>query len=770
MSAITVSTTAELINALGSASAGDRIELAPGRYDGLTLRDLEFETPVTITSSDAEERAFFDSQIALFGVSGLTIEGVDVLMADILPASWDPAVRLFETTGVSLIDMRIEGKLPGPEDNAVSLTQLGLPEAVGRPLEEEAWGNGMWVHATTDTVLDRLEITQFIDAIGLNATNNTRIAHSNFHHLRSDGIKLVNTVDTVIEHNLFHSSQPLMPPNDLARSDHPDFLQTYVLGEPGGIDELIVRGNVFAQGDGDPSHTFLAGFALTGPNADQIGFEQIEIYDNLVHTAHLWGFAMFDAQNLEVHHNTLLPAPQDPSYFNSTGGVPAIAIGGSRPDPTYADAPENIHIHSNRLTGFPGDKIVYRNDDVALPPVNVVIEDNTLYSPRAGDETYWADSFGIDPATLVPRADDLMIGAEGGGVRSLDPWLVDWLNDPGDSIERPVEGGNGNDVLEADDTGQKLFGHAGNDTLLGGAGIDTLYSGEGDDVLTGGGGADLFAFRPGVDAEVRITDLSFAEHDYIHLVTGFGRFFFDDAVDPGNLLPRVLDGSSAYVTEVADLIEIVAHDRVSATASGPDTTTLNFDLDGNGQIDWRLHLDGITGIGEDRAAADPITGSEGSDLLVGTASADRLAAGPGADTLTGGDGADVFQLDATVAATGADVISDLDFSAGDRLEFLGLTQTESLQVVDSLSALAALETGGATQLREYDGNIDLLIDRGGDGHAEWTIRLEGVTGADEGRPVLVSEQPIGTTGTLAAGDLRLAYIEPAVLELMGDIG
>src|SRR4051812_31201007 len=75
-----------------------------------------------------------------------------------------------------------------------------------------------------------------------------------------------------------------------------------------------------------------------------------------------------------------------------------------------------------------------------------------------------------------------------------------------------AQGGNGNDVLVADDGGRQLLGAAGNDSLLGGAdadnllgdgvfgapatpvGNDTLEGGAGNDTLGGGDGADLFRF------------------------------------------------------------------------------------------------------------------------------------------------------------------------------------------------------------------------------------------------------------------------------------
>ncbi|MEM9147457.1 MAG: right-handed parallel beta-helix repeat-containing protein [Pseudomonadota bacterium] len=471
MSTVNVSTTTELLSALGAASPGDRIALAPGRYDGVTLRNYEFDGTVTITSADPNDRAVFDDNVWIFDSAGLAFEQVDFIMADLADAFWVPAVRLQGTENVRMSDVTIAGQL-ADETNGLSMSEFGAPGIADGPIEEMAWGTGMWISQSTGTVLEQIEIRDFVDAIHLNVTTDTRISHAHLHHLRSDGIKLSNTTDTVIEHSLFHSNQPAFPPNALHRADHGDFLQAYVLNQPIGIDGLTVRGNVFAQGDGRPTHTFFGALTLDSPRADEVSFTDIEISDNLVHTAHIWGFALFDSQDITLEHNTLLPAPADPTFYNSTGGVPFIAIGAASPDPDYGDAPVNVLVSDNRTVG---DAVSYRNNDATQTPVNVVIDGNTVHSNDPQDSDYWGTALPGTEGAIVPRADDLRIGQDGVGIRALDPWLVDWLNNPWDTVEQPVEGGEGNDLLEADDTGLKIFGHGGNDTLVGGSVIYTLY-------------------------------------------------------------------------------------------------------------------------------------------------------------------------------------------------------------------------------------------------------------------------------------------------------
>ncbi|MBR6371918.1 MAG: hypothetical protein IKS20_01930, partial [Victivallales bacterium] len=57
-----------------------------------------------------------------------------------------------------------------------------------------------------------------------------------------------------------------------------------------------------------------------------------------------------------------------------------------------------------------------------------------------------------------------------------------------------VHGGDGDDVLWANNGENRLFGDAGNDRIVGAGGNDVIVGGAGDDSLHGGGGDDIFVF------------------------------------------------------------------------------------------------------------------------------------------------------------------------------------------------------------------------------------------------------------------------------------
>lgn len=134
-----------------------------------------------------------------------------------------------------------------------------------------------------------------------------------------------------------------------------------------------------------------------------------------------------------------------------------------------------------------------------------------------------------------------------------------------------VTGGDGDDVL---------IGGMGNDTLDGGYGTDTLQGDGGVDVLTGGFGPDLFVFKPG-DSGLKaysadeITDFSSGEGDRIDLSS------FHPTTEPSASLHFI--GTDAFDGTAGEL-------RYYTHAG---QTFVEVDLDGNGQRDLMIKLDGV---------------------------------------------------------------------------------------------------------------------------------------------------------------------------------
>ena len=71
-----VSDNAELAEAFAMAKGGDRIELLAGNYDAQTLRNRDFDRPVTITSADEDDPAVFRHALTLKNANGIEISNL----------------------------------------------------------------------------------------------------------------------------------------------------------------------------------------------------------------------------------------------------------------------------------------------------------------------------------------------------------------------------------------------------------------------------------------------------------------------------------------------------------------------------------------------------------------------------------------------------------------------------------------------------------------------------------------------------------------------
>jgi Ca2+-binding RTX toxin-like protein len=130
-------------------------------------------------------------------------------------------------------------------------------------------------------------------------------------------------------------------------------------------------------------------------------------------------------------------------------------------------------------------------------------------------------------------------------------------------------GGNGNDYLES---------YFGNDTLNGGAGNDILRGGMGRDTLTGGSGADLFVFSSIWDTTINAADR------IVDFRSG------EDKID----LSGIADAPLSYSTQGPAAYSVWLQDWI-----------LQGDVDGNSTPDFAIEMLGVTQL----SSSDFIMGS-----------------------------------------------------------------------------------------------------------------------------------------------------------------
>lgn len=208
------------------------------------------------------------------------------------------------------------------------------------------------------------------------------------------------------------------------------------------------------------------------------------------------------------------------------------------------------------------------------------------------ESIYYADFFGRNTLdmyglNIFVSTRDLNSGA--------DAWFFDILNGAdtiiGNRYADVIKGGNnhdvlwgrsGNDRLHGENGRDKLYGEAGNDKLYGGAGDDWLRGGTGQDQLYGGSGSDTFYFSSVAEAgrgakADRIADFNLRD-DFIDLSQ-----IDADTTRRGNQEFELI-GRRAFSGDAGEL-------RFS---SGQ----LSGDVDGDGKLDFSVHVAGVTTLRE----------------------------------------------------------------------------------------------------------------------------------------------------------------------------
>ena len=242
------------------------------------------------------------------------------------------------------------------------------------------------------------------------------------------------------------------------------------------------------------------------------------------------------------------------------------------------------------------------------------------------------------------------------------------ISGTGNYVDNSLTGNSLSNTLFGLDGNDALFGGGGNDQLFGDSGNDTLNGGPGIDTMTGGAGNDIYITDSNSDAVVELAG------------------------------------------EGVDLVQSAS------------TRTLGSNVED-------LTLTGVSNInGTGNVVSNFLLGNVGDNKLFGLDGNDSLRGGAGNDTLEGGNGADRFIFSAS--GDGTDRITDFNElngggEEGDLFVFEGI-----LVGAFSYRGTSAF-TGGSDNTEARISGAQLLVDGNGDGTADITINLTGLTGASQ---------------------------------------
>ena len=178
--------------------------------------------------------------------------------------------------------------------------------------------------------------------------------------------------------------------------------------------------------------------------------------------------------------NLIYDEPGD-SSLQGTGGKDVFIFASGNGSDTitgFADGEDRINLRAFSA--------IWSYSDLTVTSDN---EGVTIDLTGHGGGTIRLTGFGIDN---LDASDFIFFRLDGGGTPADDVLQAD---DDGDR----VEGGGGDDRITGGAGWDLLYGGTGNDTITGGAGQDGLFGGEGNDELDGGEGADNLYGGAGAD-------------------------------------------------------------------------------------------------------------------------------------------------------------------------------------------------------------------------------------------------------------------------------
>ena len=199
------------------------------------------------------------------------------------------------------------------------------------------------------------------------------------------------------------------------------------------------------------------------------------------------------------------------------------------------------------------------------------------------------------------------------------------------------------------------------------------------------------------------------------------------------------DGTYSITTFAGDVAKVTKVDYYSAkgafikeTAAGPVAATLNTIAAANAAAQGHTPQSGFitaaAGGHTVSAGADTfaLIGANGADTLVGNGNNQILVAGQGTDILTGGGGSDLFYFTPghVGSATGLDRITD--FTQGDRIDLSAFENSIANHAGFTFVGTSDYTShAGEVHTFEQNGNTLVGVDLNGDGHADFTLQLDG---------------------------------------------
>jgi len=272
---VEVSNGAELMAAMNNASGGDTIKLQPGDYDVVSLRDYNFDSPVTITSADPDNPAHLEN-LYIRNSSNITVEKLAIHSEDGPLSSWgEHLAYVGESSNIVLNDNKFGNDSPTAKADGF----IGL--SVSNSTGVDVTGN---------------EFSNLGNGAAFSYSQDLNISDNYVHDIRSDGFHFTSVQRVDVTGNTIKDFYP-------AAGDSADYIQFVGLnGVPANTD-IVIRDNSLLQGDGEAVKAIFMNTNSADP------FENVLIENNVIYQSGYHGISVYNAEGLEITQNTIISPP-----------------------------------------------------------------------------------------------------------------------------------------------------------------------------------------------------------------------------------------------------------------------------------------------------------------------------------------------------------------------------------------------------------------------------------------------------------------------------
>ncbi len=290
---ISVSSEAELYDALANATGGEIIELAPGDYGDLSLSgksnfDITFDSEVQIVSADPENPAVF-SGLDVRDAANLTFDSIKFDYT-FEPGDniWDRPFSVSDSENITIRNSTFDGDLA----HGVSDVADGYGYAIGLSFRD-----------STGITVEQNEFFEFYRGMTISSSSDIKVLSNDVHSVRMDGMNFAEVTGVLIENNHIHDFNASL--NSL---DHSDMIQFWTNGTDTPSTDITIRGNHLDIGEGDATQSIFMRNDLVDRNlaGDEMFYQNVLIENNVIVNGHRHGITVGETDNLVIQHNTVL--------------------------------------------------------------------------------------------------------------------------------------------------------------------------------------------------------------------------------------------------------------------------------------------------------------------------------------------------------------------------------------------------------------------------------------------------------------------------------